>query len=297
MDDDLPKRCLITGATSGLGEFTALQLVSQGYSLVLIARDAKKLVVLKERILSKRVNLAQDIDIMLCDLSELEDVRRLASDVKRKYGSLDILINNVGAVFGQRIVGKDGYEKTITLNHYSWFLLTSLLLPILQNSRAARIINVASALHAFGKLRLDDIDYSKRKYSALKAYAASKLAMISLTYEYSRRLKGTNISINCLNPGIVKTNFAKDTETPVVVGFIERVLGLQVDVEEGAKTQLYLASSLEVEGVSGKYFVKCKESRSSKETRNRQLANSLWELTSNKIGWAGKLKTTIETFE
>src|SRR5215213_2753516 len=232
------KICLITGATSGIGKATAMGLANMGASVVMVGRDRGKGEAVMAEIKEGSANAS--VDLMLADLSSQEQVRRLADEFKEAYPRLDVLINNAGVIRSKRITTADGIETTFAVNHLAYFLLTNLLLNVLKASAPSRTVNVASG---------------EQGYKGAKAYSQSKLATVLFTYELARRLEGTGVTANCLHPGVVGTNLGSGVSG--VFGFMVRALTpLMKSPEKGAETSVYLASSPEVEGLSGRYFVK-----------------------------------------
>jgi retinol dehydrogenase 12 len=198
--------------------------------------------------------------------------------------SLDVLVNNAGAMFWHRAESGDGIEKTLALNHFSYFMLSLLLLPILRQSPRARIVNVASDAHQGATINFDDIEFNQR-YSGWKAYQQSKLANILFTYELARRIDGTKVTANTLHPGFVRTNFLEVFKEAPAGWLLTRIMPLlAISVEKGARTSVYLASSPDVETVSGRYFVKEKAVESSKASQDRATAERLWQLSERKSG-------------
>ena len=266
--------CLITGSTSGIGKATAMGLASMGASIVMVSRDRGRgeaaLAEIKER------SSNASVDLMLADLSSQEDIRRLADEFKEAYPRLDVLINNAGVIRSKRVTTADGIEMTFAVNHLAYFLLTNLLLDVLEASAPSRIINVASGEQRNGTIDFDDLQ-GKKRYKGAKAYSQSKLANVLFTYELARRLEGTGVTANCLHPGAgVRTNLGSGVSG--VFGFTVRALTpLMKSPEKGAETSIYLASSPEVEGVSGRYFVKIAEARSSDMSYDERIAGRLWE--------------------
>ena len=195
-----------------------------------------------------------------------------------------MLLNNAGAMFWKRSESADGIEKTFALNHLSYFVLTNLLLPLLRNSAPARIVNVASDAHKGAVINFDDIQF-KEKYSGWKAYQQSKLANIMFTYELARRIQGSGVTANALHPGFVRTNFLEvfnDAPAGWLIRSVANVIALSP--EKGARTSIYLASSPEVEGVSGRYFVKEKPVVSSPQSRDQAAWERLWRLSVEMTG-------------
>ncbi len=270
------KTVLVTGATNGIGKITALELARQGARVGIVARDRIKGQLTLEEI--KRATNNANLELYIADLSNLQDVRNLAAEFKTKHATLDVLINNAGAFVPERRVTKDGFEMTFALNHLSYFLLTQLLLEPLKAAPAARIINVASSAQAQGRIDFDDLQ-GERQYSAMKAYFQSKLANVLFTYEQARRLEGTKVTVNALHPGVVRSGFGTEAKglMGIAMAFI-RQFG-SITPEQGAQTTLHLASSPEVEGVTGKYFEKKKLAASSKESNDSSIAKRLWTVS------------------
>ena len=238
------KVCMITGANSGIGKTTAKGLARLGATVVLVCRNKEKGNKALEEIKSETGN--DKIDLLIADLSSQKSIRDLASNFKTKYAKLDVLINNAGVYRNKRTLTEDGIETTFAVNHLAPFLLSNLLLDELKASPSSRIIIVASGLERQGKINFDDLQ-CENGYSGFGAYNQSKLANVLFTYELARRLEGTGITVNCLQPGFVRTNLIRERR---LVTFLLKPL--QITPEKGAETSIYLASSAEVEGVSGK---------------------------------------------
>ena len=249
------KICLVTGASDGIGYVAARELARKGARVVLVGRNAAKTDDAVHRIITETGN--QDVELLLADLSSQREVRRVAAEALELLPRIDVLLNNAGAVFLSNKHSVDGLEMTFALNHMGYFLLTDLLLERLRASTPARIINVSSSSHwQPGRFRLEDLPRpgSNRGY---RAYGKSKLCNILFTYELARRLEGTGITVNALHPGLVQTNIARNN------GLLGRVVNFfigtrGVDADKGAETLVHLASSREVEGVTGKFFIDCR---------------------------------------
>lgn len=274
------KIVLITGATSGIGRETALGLAKKGATLVLVGRSREKLDRTMSEIASQTGN--RQLDSLVCDLTSMESVRRLAADFRAKYRRLDVLINNAGEIVSERKTTIDGYEYTLALDHLSHFLLTMLLMDIMKPSAPSRIINVSSSAHIFGHIDFDDL-MGEKKYKAMRAYGQAKLANLLFTYELARRLAGTGVTANALHPGVVRTNLGSGTKGGWRILFmLEKPFA--INARKGAETSIYLASSSEVTGTSGKYFAKKKEKRSSKEAYDESVAKRLWNESARLTG-------------
>ena len=270
------KTCLVTGASDGIGYVAARELALKGASVIAVGRNASKTHGAVMRIIDETRN--DDISYFIADLSSQSAVRRLAEQVRERTSRLDVLLNNAGAIFLSQQTSIDGLEMTFALNHMGYFLLTNQLLDLLRQSTPARIINVSSSSHRSpGSFRLEDLPKpgSNRGY---RAYGRSKLCNILFTYELSRRLEGTGITVNALHPGLVRTNIARNNGAlGRVVNFFIGARG--IDAVHGAKTLVYLAASNEVEEVTGKYYVDCRPVSSSRLSYDPKLAEGLWELS------------------
>lgn len=274
------KIVLITGATSGIGRETALGLAKMGATVVLVGRSREKL----DRVASSIATATGNrmIDSMICDLTSMEEVRKLAHSFKLKYQRLDVLINNAGEIVGERRTTVDGFEYTLALDHLSHFLLTMLLLDQMKASAPARIINVSSSAHMLGHIDFEDL-MGEKKYRPMKAYAQAKLANLLFTYELARRLAGTGVTVNAVHPGAVRTNFGKGIEGGWRI-FLWLGRPFSIDAEKGARTSVFVASSPEVAGITGRYFVKKREKVSSKRSHDQTAAKRLWEVSSGLTG-------------
>lgn len=282
MNDMNGRTCMITGATSGIGRETAMALARMGATLVLVCRDARRGEETAAEIAARTGN--RKASVMLADLASQGAIRKLAADYLASGRPLHVLINNAGLVELKRTLTVDGLEETFAVNHLAYFLLANLLLERLRQSAPARIVNVASDAHRFGRLDLDDLQ-SAKSYRAMRVYGGSKLANILFTVELARRIEGTGVTANCLHPGAVATRLGHNNGTFARV--VTRLLApFFRSSESGAATSVYLASSPAVEGVSGKYFVDCRERRPSAAARDRATAERLWRLSAELTGLA-----------
>jgi NAD(P)-dependent dehydrogenase (short-subunit alcohol dehydrogenase family) len=269
------KFCLVTGANSGIGLVTALELARRGARVIGVGRSAVRCAEAARQI--RELTGSTTVEFLVADLSSQAEVRRLAGEVKAATSRLDVLINNAGLILKKREVTVDGLEMTFAVNHLAYFLLTNLLIDMLKASAPSRIVNVSSAAHLGSKINFDDLQGEKR-YSAWRAYQQSKLANILFTYELARRLGGTKVTANALHPGYVRTQIFR------VEGFTGWLLRRAAELfaitpEEGAKTTLYLATSPDVEGQTGQYFVRQKLTQSSLESRDEATARKLWDVS------------------
>lgn len=275
------KIALITGATAGIGKETAREIAKSGATTVLVARNKAKGEAVVEEL--KRSTNNEKIDLLVADLSVISEIRRCADEFKSKYDRLDILVNNAGAIFDKRETTSDSLEKTFALNHISYFLLTNLLLDVIKQSQPARIVSVSSAAHSFGKIDFDNLQ-SEKSFSKLGTYSNSKLMNVLFTYELARRLKETKITANCLHPGAVASDFGNELSGifKLLVSFGRQFFF--ISSEKGAETSVYLATSPEVEDVTGKYFDNKKAVSSLKISSDEDLQKRLWEKSEKIVG-------------
>jgi len=274
------KICLVTGATNGIGKATALALAQMGATVVIVGRNLAKSAAVVSEI--KYISGNDAVEALIADLSIMAQVRHVAEQFKAKYQQLHVLVNNAGGTFFKRQVTAEGFEKTFALNHLNSFLLTNLLLDTLKASAPARIVNVASDAHKGAQLDFDDLQSEKSRFS-LTAYGRSKLATVVFSYELARRLTGTGVTCNVLHPGLVRTGFASNLGAvpSAVFGFFLRFVGLTP--EQGAQTSVYLASSPEVENVSGKYWEKSTVVRSDRAAYDKATWTRLWEVSDTMV--------------
>jgi NAD(P)-dependent dehydrogenase (short-subunit alcohol dehydrogenase family) len=271
--------CLVTGATSGIGAAAAEELATLGATVIVAGRNAERAAATVERIRQRTGGAAE---YLLADLSSQQEVRRLAEAVRARHERLHVLVNNAGAVFTERRLSPDGLELTFALNHLAYFLLTGLLLDTLQASAPARIVNVSSDAHQAATIDFDDLQ-AERGYSGFRVYGRSKLANLLFTYELARRLEGTGVTVNALHPGLVASRFATN-----LGGLARRLHPLarpfMLSPAQGARTIVYLASSPEVQGVTGRYFVSERDTTSSKASYDRADAERLWQVSATLVG-------------
>jgi NAD(P)-dependent dehydrogenase (short-subunit alcohol dehydrogenase family) len=277
------KLVLITGATNGIGKVAALELAKKGATVVIVGRNPAKTSATVAELKDQSRN--PNIEMIVADLSSMAEVRKVADAFKAKHSRLDVLINNAGAVFSRRKKTVDGYEMTFALNHLSYFLLTNLLLDVLKASAPARIVNVASEAHKMGAhLDFDDL-HSKKSYGLMgfQAYATSKLQNILFTYELARRLTGTGVTAHAMHPGSVATGFAHNT--PGFISLMYRIVDLfALTPEQGADTIIYLASSPQLIGESGKYWEKRRPIQSIPPSYDETTQKRLWDVSEQLTG-------------
>ncbi len=272
------KTALISGFTSGMGLVTAKAL-APNYELILIGRNAQKCEQVVAALRAQTPSVKAHVYI--ADLSSMKSVKQVAEQIKQAHTKIDVLINNAGLFIPTAQTSADGFELTLANNHFSYFLLTQELMPLLKNATNARIVNVASEAGKIGKYEPDNINLTQG-FSGMKAYCNSKLFNIMFTYELARKLKDTTITVNAMHPGGVNTNFGNSVNG--FVGFLFKKLGfLMRTPEQGADTIIWLATAPEVEGQTGIYFKDRKPIRSNQTSYNAQYCEQLWQQTEQMI--------------
>jgi len=275
------KVVIVTGSNSGIGKETALALAEKGATIVSVVRNQELGQKACETIVTETGS--DSVDMMLCDLSSMSTIRKFADEFKSRYDRLDVLINNAGAVFSKREVTDEGFERTLAVNYLAPFFLTHELLPVLKKSTPSRVINLSSGLAGRAELTLDDLQ-SESGYKSQKVYSKAKLMIEMFTFEIARRLEGTGVSVNAVRPGFVATNLGRSSgsfSSRIMFGMMKP---FQLSPKEGAETSVYLASSPEVEGVTGKCFRKCKVTTTSEISQNVDKQKQLWDMTIELLG-------------
>ena len=247
-----------------------------GFTLGLVGRNPKKISATQHEITNATGN--ENITFFQADLSLMEQVRRLAGEIQTTYNRIDVLLNNAGAYFADFRKTEEGFENTLALNHFSYFLLTDLLLDLIKATKNSRIVTVASAAHFNTNLNFNKLQRFDG-YRGWPAYCKSKLCNIMFTYELARRLEGSGTTTNCLHPGFVNTNFGNNNKTGVRMSLTAVKTVGAINVKKGANTSIYLASSAEVDGASGKYFVKCRPKNSSAQSNVVEDQQRLWSVS------------------
>jgi NAD(P)-dependent dehydrogenase (short-subunit alcohol dehydrogenase family) len=272
---------LVTGATDGIGKATAIALAQQGAKVVILARNEAK-----GRAATAEIRAAAGLapsapaeaDFIAADLSSQGEVRRAAAEYKSRFGRLDVLVNNAGVLATERHQTREGLEETFAVNHLGYFLLVRELLDILEASAPARVVNVSSESHRHARMVWDDLQFANRRYEPWRAYGQSKLANVLFTYELARRLEGSGVTVNALHPGVVGTGFAQTYGGPTAL-LVRMARPFLATPAEGARTSVYLASSPEVAGVTGRYFVKGKAVASSELSYCEVSQKKLWAIS------------------
>jgi NAD(P)-dependent dehydrogenase (short-subunit alcohol dehydrogenase family) len=271
---------LVTGATSGIGKVTARALAQQGHRVVLLARDSRKADRAAAEIRAASGN--DKVETLICDLGSQAQIRQAAEEFKRRHDRLHVLVNNAGGIFMKAGVSADGIEQTFAVDHLAYFLLTNLLLDVLKAGAPARVVNVASAAAAGGRLDFEDLEL-KRRYNGIRAYSNAKLANILFSNELARRVAGSGVTSNALHPGVVATRFGTNDNGLFTFG-VKLLRPFLVSEEKGARTSIYLATSPEVEDMTGKYFVGSKPRRPPRAALDEAVARRLWEASAKMTG-------------
>ncbi len=267
------KTAIVTGANSGMGMATARALLDEGATVIMLCRSEKRGKEAYEKLMEDGNGRTY---LILADLGDYESIRNFTKQVKERFDKIDILVNNAGFISLDRQETKEGLERQFGINHVGHFLLTTELLDIM--GEGSRIVNVASGAHKTGKIHFDDINLHKG-FNVFKAYSQSKLANVLFTRELARRVKDRGITVNCCHPGAVATNIGIDRET----GFGKTVTKLLKPFfqtpEQGAATAIFLATDESVKDITGEYFYKCKIAKSSKCSKDMELARRLFEFS------------------
>ncbi|WP_145320317.1 SDR family oxidoreductase [Paenibacillus xylanexedens] len=274
---------IVTGANSGMGLATTIELARQGYRVIMACRSEKRgQEALQEAV---RQSGSSAIELMLCDLGSLDSIRQFARTFRECHDSLDVLVNNAGVVMVKRKETSDGFEQSIGINHLGHFLLTLLLIEPLKAAKQGRVVNVSSGAYKAGKIHFED-PHLHKGYNPIKSYAQSKLANVLFTRALARKLSGTSVTVNCLHPGAVGTSIGVDRNT----GFGTRIMAFVgklpffLSPEEGARTAVYLATSPEVVGITGGYFYQQKEQQLKAHAVDDASAERFWMWSEEQVG-------------
>lgn len=267
------KVCVVTGSNSGIGKETAASLAEMDATVIMVVRNQEKGQKALDEIVSRFGN--RSVHLMICDMSSMASIRSFAVELKKSYNHLDVLINNAGAEFVKRQVTSEGFEKTFAVDYLAPFLLTQELLGLLKAGAPSRIINVSSGLAKNGKVDFTDLQ-NEHAYKGMQAYSNAKLMVMMWTYALSRRLAGSGVTVNVLMPGFVATNLGKNSGSLRSSIMFTMVRPMQISAKKGAETSVYLASSDELSGVSGKCFAKKKEATTCAASYDVEAQERLW---------------------
>jgi len=282
------KTVVITGANTGIGKETAVGLAEMGATVVLACRNRAKAEAAADEVKTRSGH--PDVQLVDLDLADLDSVAQCAKEILDRCERVDVLINNAGLQLKQRTTTKQSFETTFGVNHLGHFLLTDLLLDRLRTSAPARIVNLSSVGHnfAFGGLPWDDLQHETTRYTANGAYCESKLANILFTRELARRLPPEEVTANACHPGAVRSEFGSSEDMGRFYGAFMKFAGLfEISSKSGARTPIYLASSPDVEGKTGGYYVRRRLHRGSKRSRDADAARRLWDVSEALLASAG----------
>jgi NAD(P)-dependent dehydrogenase (short-subunit alcohol dehydrogenase family) len=276
---------VVTGANSGIGKETAVELAGMGAHVIIAARNPGKAAAALEEVLARKPGSI--VETLPLDLASFASVHAFADAFKARFDRLDILVNNAGGSLAKRTVTEDGHETQFQVNHLSHFLLTALLHEQLLAAPAARVVNVSSTGHTFARdgLDFDDLDWERRRYRGFLVYCATKLANVLFTRELARRVENTKITSNAVHPGFVGSNFGREGDMGFLIGLgmlISRPLA--ISSAKGARTSVYLASSPDVSGITGQYFYRCKVVKPSNAALDDAAAAKLWDVSAQMTG-------------
>ncbi|MFW9909674.1 MAG: SDR family oxidoreductase [Candidatus Thorarchaeota archaeon] len=275
------KICIVTGSNSGIGKETALALAEMGATVVMAVRSLERGQAALDEMLHETKEF--HIELMQCDVASRASIEKFVSEFTRKYDSLNVLVNNAGAVFSERQVTEDGFERTLAVNYIGPFLLTREFLPILKSNAPSRVINLCSGLYKSGTVVLDDLQ-SEKKYSSQKVYRNSKLLLLMHTYSLAKKLEGSGVSVNAVLPGFVATNLGRNSGSRMQSLMFGMMKPFQLSPKKGAETSVYAATSPETEGVSGKCFSKKQVVVTTEISNDATLQEQLWTKTMNLLG-------------
>ncbi|MCP4441683.1 MAG: SDR family oxidoreductase [Aureispira sp.] len=280
----MSKIMVVTGANSGIGKETALALAQQGNRVVMVCRNPEKGATAQEEI--KKQSKNNKIDLLLCDFSSQESIKTFGENFRSSYDSIDVLVNNAGAIFGDKKTTVDGIERTFGVNHLGYFLITHELLDLIKKGRDKRIVSVSSLVHNLVKVLDYDNLQGEKTYGQMANYGLSKLLNIYFTKVLSKQMQEqqTGVTVNCLHPGSVNTNFGSSGSK-----FFRRLFKIGGPLvlttpKKGAKTSVYLALSPDVKGITGEYFAKSRIKKTSKLAQDMEHAHRIWDLSKELTG-------------
>lgn len=282
-DDMHGRTVIVTGANSGIGFHTAQTLAAAGARTIITTRNLDRGRGARDAMVAAVPNA--QIELLLLDLASMASVRQAAAEAADRFDRIDVLVNNAGGIFGDRLLTDDGFELTIGTNHLGPYLFTRLLLPNLLAAPGGRVVTVASLAHRSAQLHLDDLHFERRPYRSMAAYRQSKLANVLFSNELARRLAGTSVTSNALHPGTVRSGFGRESDSHWMLQVGVRIAApVFVGAERAASTSVHLASSPDVNGVTGCYFSRRRPVPPSKDARNQVLARRLWDASADMVG-------------
>jgi len=274
--------CIVTGATSGIGRAAACELARRGATVAVHGRSPEKCELTVAQIKAATGN--DRVDAIVAELQSQDQVRALAAALLERYPEIHVLLNNAGVFNTSFSETPDGIETTLAVNHLAGFLLTNLLLDRLEASGPARIVCVSSEVHRFAKLDFDDLEFRRRKFRGMQVYGVSKLLNLLFTNELADRLHDTDVTVNALHPGVVNTGLG-DNNPPTLLMRAMRLCKFAMRTpEKGAETAVFLASSPDVAGMTGTYWIDCRKKRAREISHDRDARRRLWEISEKMTG-------------
>lgn len=278
------KICVVTGASNGIGKETARALARAGAEVVMVCRDHGKGEAVQSAILAEVPDAS--VELMIADLSSQASVRQLAAQIVARYPAIHVLVNNAGIAIDYHTLSADGVELVLATNHLGPFLLTHLLGDALAAAAPSRVVNVSSELEKRGRIHWDDLEFERTAFGAIKVYSQSKLMNVMFTYELARRWQDRGITVNCLHPGVINTGLGSGARNPILRGLFKLVQRFFKNPEKGAEGSLYLATSPEVEGKTGGFYVDKKLVESNPITYDQEALTRLWYTSEKYVGLA-----------
>ena len=270
------KIIIVTGSNSGIGKATAKALAGMGAAVVMAVRSGERGEMARAEIAEETGN--ESVSVMVCDVASRDSIKRFSDEFRSRHDRLDVLINNAGAVFAKRQLSVDGIESSMAVNYLGPFLLTRELFSLLEASAPSRVVNVSSGLSGTGEIDFDDLQREKG-YKGMQAYAGSKLMLTTYTFELARRLEGTGVTANVVEPGFVATNLGRNSGSLLNSVMFTLVRPMQITPEKAAENSVYAAASPDLEGVTGKVFAKKQEKEPPPFTQDGEARRRLWEET------------------
>ena len=268
------KVVIVTGSNSGIGKETAKALAGLGATVVMAVRNRERGEMARAEVVAESGN--ESVSVMVCDMASAASIKRFSDEFSSRHDRLDVLINNAGAVFAKRQLSADGIESSMAVNFIGPFLLTRELLPLLKASAPSRIVNVSSGLSGNAEFDFDDLQ-RETDYKGMRAYAGSKLMLTTYTLELAKRLEGTGVTANVVEPGFVATNLGRNSGSLLNSVMFTLVRPMQITPEKSAENTVYATTSPELVGVTGKVFSKKQEKETPPITHDRKARRRLWE--------------------
>ena len=284
MTDANRKTILVTGANSGLGKALALAFARDGMHVGMLVRDQARGQKARDEIVAATGN--RDIDLFVADLGSQQEVRHAAAEILDRFERINVLLNNAGTAYARRCMSPEGIERSLAVNHLGPFLLTGLLLDRIKSSAPARIVNVGTKMDT--AMDFEDLDWTRRHYRMMQAYGQSKLGNLHFTFELARRLEGTGVTVNCVFPGVFRSNLGgTDGAQGVFWKAVDRLLGRAIPTpEKAAERVLHAARSIDLADVTGQYLGDRRRIKPPAQALDRDANRRLWSISERLVGLA-----------